>query len=187
MTKKTLASHVESELPSSAATLKELNPKMPDREAVADWVVPDITQINQDKLTDFHPSHVSHVVLIISLHRQEQIMRRVGVRYDSKRPFPFWHFIGKIVSRALFGRDDGLEVMNYIAVRRTEYVAFTTRRCLDGETTHVNVIEVTFERPQPGSPLQCVWKPAGQLVVSKIQDCECNIVRDIARPPPADN
>ncbi|KAM3446894.1 hypothetical protein MY3296_009259 [Beauveria thailandica] len=186
MTKKTLASHVESELPSSA-TLKELNPKMPDREAVADWVVPDITGINQDKLTDFHPSHVSHVVLIISLHRQEQIMRRVGVRYDSKRPFPFWHFIGKIVSRALFGRDDGLEVMNYIAVRRTEYVAFTTRRCLDGETTHVNVVEVTFERPQPGSPLQCVWKPAGQLVVSKIQDCECNIVRDFARSPPADN
>ncbi|OAA45794.1 hypothetical protein BBO_03435 [Beauveria brongniartii RCEF 3172] len=172
MTKNTLAFHVESELPSSA-TLKDLNPKIPDREAVADWVVPDMTPINQDKLTDLHlshVSHVSHVVLIISLDRQEQIMRQVGVRYDSMRPFPFWHFIGKIVSRALFGRDDGLEVMNYIAVRRTEYVAFTTRRCLDGEITHVNVVEVTFERPQPGSLMQCVWKPAGQLVVSKIHD-----------------
>lgn len=99
-------------------------------------------------------------------------MREAGVRYNDDYPFPFWYFIGKMISRALFQKDDCLEIMNYIPVRQIEYVGFSTRAFLDGEMTKINALEVTFKRPQTGAPMECFWRPARQLVIDKIQHCE---------------
>ncbi|KAJ3489949.1 hypothetical protein NLG97_g5885 [Lecanicillium saksenae] len=148
-----------------AAALQELNSNIPYREGAADWTVPGAVTLSEEAFANFDPQSVSHVVLM-----QEQIMREVGVRYNDGYPFAFWYFIGKIMSRTLFERDDRLKIMSYIPVRQIEYVGFTTRRFLDGDVTDINALEVTFKRPQPRSPMECFWKSARQLVIGKIQD-----------------
>lgn len=90
---------------------------------------------------------------------------------------PFWFFLGKIISRALFQEDSWLEVLNYVPVRNIEFVGYTNKQRSDEDDTSsarvvTNVIEVHFSRPQPGEPIRVFWKPARGLIVQKIEECK---------------
>jgi hypothetical protein len=99
-------------------------------------------------------------------------MESVGVPYEFNKPWPFWFFIGKIVSKAFFNNDQQLEWLNAVRVRNTEFIAFTNagKEETDGNRKP-QVIEVDFAKPQPGKKLELFWKPARGLIGQKVQEC----------------
>jgi hypothetical protein len=105
--------------------------------------------------------------------RLTSIMESVGVPYDFNKPWPFWFFIGKIVSKAFFNNDQQLEWLNTVRVRTREFIAFTNA---GNERTNgdqrLQVVEVDFAKPQPGKQLEVFWKPARGLITQKVQECK---------------
>lgn len=124
----------------------------------------------------------------MSVERQTEIFRAVGYSYDWGFPFPFWHFLGKVAAKAVFGSEDGeeeeggavpvLEVLNFVALGRREFVALTTplwREALKArkgggdagvevevemEMLPLKVLEVEFKKVRAGEPLEVFWGPA---------------------------
>ena len=111
----------------------------------------------------------------VSDARQQQVFALMGIRHDYNLPFPFWFFLGKIISKALFQNENLLEVINFVRVRDREFVGYICKghvnQAQDGEK--FSVVEVSFKRPQPGQPIEVFWKPAGALIIQKIEECEC--------------
>jgi hypothetical protein len=130
----------------------------------------------------------------VSINRQIQIFRCIGYQYDWDYPSPFWHFLGKMVAKAVFDDETELRELNFVAIGRREFVAFTTSmwRAAEepearteaqnegdkAETTAqaaelppLNVIEVNFKKPQPGQQIKLAWKPARGLFTAKIREC----------------
>ena len=102
--------------------------------------------------------------------------------YDFNRPWPFWFFIGKIVSKAFFGNEEQLEWLNSVLVRNREYIAFTNTRKnssdLEDQSTgnrRLRVVEADFLKPQPRENLKLFWKPARGIICQKMQDCKSMI------------
>lgn len=117
----------------------------------------------------------------LSDRRLDSIMQSIaGVPYDFDKPWPFWFFIGKIISKAFFDDEEQLEWFNSVRVRTREFIAFTnTKRQkasnqgeLSIEKTGLRVIEVDFSKPQPGEDLKLNWKPAREIICQKVRDCE---------------
>ncbi|KID93350.1 hypothetical protein MAJ_10688, partial [Metarhizium majus ARSEF 297] len=62
----------------------------------------------------------------ISHFRFQSLMQIIaGIPYDFNKSWPFWFFIGKIVSKAFFGVEDQLEWLNVVRVRTREFIAFS--------------------------------------------------------------
>ena len=107
-----------------------------------------------------------------------------GVPYDFNKPWPFWFFIGKTVSKAFFGDEEQLEWFNAVRVRTREFIAFTNiQKQGDFDPNEWNIkkirpqiVEVDFFKPQPGEDLKLFWKPAREIIYQKVQDCEWIIV-----------
>lgn len=112
------------------------------------------------------------------------ILSIAGVPYDFNEPWPFWVFIGKIVSKAFFGNEEQLEWLNAVRVRTREFIAFTNiqnKRDFDPnewniKRTRPQIVEVDFFKPQPGEELKLFWKPARDIIYQKVQGCEWVIV-----------
>ncbi|KAK7424123.1 hypothetical protein QQX98_000733 [Neonectria punicea] len=155
-------------------TLQLVNGKVPYQESAASWVLPDVHLLGEDRFCDFDMKSISHVVLQISGGRQEQVFAQVGVKYEWNLPFPFWHFLGKMLSKALFADDSLLDILNFVPVNNYEFVGYVNKdRVVDNDQKDkdkVNVIDVHLKRPQPGQPIQIFWKPARGLVVRKIEE-----------------
>ena len=117
----------------------------------------------------------------MTLSRQTDIFRYVGYKYDWDYPSPFWHFLGKIVTKAVFDNTAELRELNYVAVGRREFIAYTTSmwtaaveagKAAEGdELPPLNVIEVNFKKPQPGQPLEITWGLARGPITNKIRQC----------------
>jgi hypothetical protein len=129
--------------------------------------------------------------------RQRDIFRYVGYRYDWNFPGPFWAFLGKIAAKGLFN-DDGvttLDELNYVPFGRREFIAYTTPMwraaveagqagAADGgggdapaaELPPLNVVEVTFKKPQPGQPLEMSWSPARPFITAHIKRCKLRLI-----------
>lgn len=107
-----------------------------------------------------------------------------GVPYDFNKPWPFWFFIGKIVSKAFFGDEEQLEWFNAVRVRTREFIAITNiQKKGDFDPNEWNIkkirpqiVEVDFFKPQPGEDLKLFWKPAREIIYQKVQDYEWIIV-----------
>lgn len=103
-----------------------------------------------------------------------------GVPYSFNKPWPFWFFIGKIVSKAFFDDEEQLEWLNAVRVRTREFIAFTNTQKKKGSNTEesnvenmeLQIVEVDFSKPQPGEDLTLFWKPARGIIYQKVQDCE---------------
>lgn len=117
----------------------------------------------------------------LSDRRMDSIMQSVaGIPYDSNKPWPFWFFIGKIISKAFFGDEERLEWLNAVRVRTREFIAFTNIRKdivsnqdkSTVEKARLQVAEIDFSKPQPGKTLEFFWKPARGIICQKVQDCE---------------
>lgn len=117
----------------------------------------------------------------MTLSRQTDIFRYVGYKYDWDYPSPFWHFLGKIVAKAVFDDNAELRELNYVAVGRREFIAYTTSMWTaaveagepagGAELPPLNVIEVNFKKPQPGQPLEMTWGLARGPITNKIRQC----------------
>ncbi len=129
----------------------------------------------------------------MSVKRQTEIFRSVGYNYDWNFPFPFWHFLGKVAARAVFGDEEGggavvpvLEVLNFVVLGKREFVALTTplwREAVgarkgeggvrgEGKMPPLKVLEVEFKKMEDGEPLEVVWGPARAMVTEHIRRCE---------------
>ena len=103
-----------------------------------------------------------------------------GVPYNWHKPWPFWFFIGKIVSKAFFNDEKQLEWLNAVRVQTREFIAFTNtqiNRVSNQETSSIGeaklrIVEIDFPKPQPGENLKLFWKPARGIICQKVQDCE---------------
>lgn len=107
-----------------------------------------------------------------------------GVPYNFNKPWPFWFFVGKIISKAFFDDEEQLEWLNAVRVRTREFIAFTNtqkEKASDHkesniEKTELHIVEVDFSKPQPGENLKLFWKPAREIICQKVQNCEYDSV-----------
>lgn len=106
--------------------------------------------------------------------------------YDSDRPWPFWFFIGKALSKALFGDEQQLQWLNAVRVRNREFVEFINMggdRMSDLELMNrgegkLRVIEVEFSKPIPGEDLKAFWKPAREIIRQRVEECDFPYILD---------
>lgn len=114
----------------------------------------------------------------ITLSRQVDVFQYVGYQYDWNYPAPFWCFLGKLVAKGLFDDKTELDNPNYVAIRRREFIGYTTsmwRAALEAEKAGgkdgrppLNAIEVHFKKPRPGQPLEMIWAPARAMVAAGV-------------------
>jgi hypothetical protein len=91
-----------------------------------------------------------------------------GVPYNFDKPWPFWFFIGKIISKQFFGNEEQLEWLNATRVgSRREFIAFSNT--LNIGKPKLQVVEVNFLKPQPGEDLKLIWKPASGLICQRVR------------------
>jgi hypothetical protein len=122
----------------------------------------------------------------VSITRQQDIFRHVGYQYNWNFLGPFWHFLGKIVAKALFNNDIQLDVLNYFSLGRREFAGYTTpmwtaavkARQADGltEPLPLNVIETSFKKPVPAQPLEMSWAPARSRILIQIERCRLEAI-----------
>lgn len=111
-----------------------------------------------------------------------------GLAYDPNKPWPFWFFIGKVLSKALFGDEQQLKWLNAVRVQNREFIAFTNMRgesmsdleLLNRDKGRLQVIEVDFSKPVPGEDLKAFWKPARGIICQRVEECESPGIRDFS-------
>lgn len=106
-------------------------------------------------------------------------MRSVAaVPYNFNKPWPFWSFIGKMVSKAFFDNEEQVEWLKAVRVWDREFIAFTNTQNIPSQEEQnigegkFRVVEVDFLKPQPGENLKLFWKPARGIICQKVQDCK---------------
>ncbi len=120
----------------------------------------------------------------VTITRQTQIFKSIGYQYDWNVPSPFWDFLGRMAAKAVFDDKVELKELNFVAIRRREFIAYTTSTWKAAAETQkaagktgmegmppLNVVEVNFKKPQPGKPIKVTWTPARALFTSKIRQC----------------
>ncbi|KAH6840609.1 hypothetical protein B0I37DRAFT_448816 [Chaetomium sp. MPI-CAGE-AT-0009] len=156
-----------------------------DKRAAIDAPVPEVRATTQAHLGNFDRNAVIHVVIQVTISRQTQIFKCIGYQYDWDVPSPFWDFLGRIVSKAIFDDQVDLKELNFVTVGRREFVTYTTSvwraeanaqkaagaAGLEG-LPPPNVIEVNFKKPQPGQAMEVTWAPARPLFTAKIRQSD---------------
>lgn len=101
------------------------------------------------------------------------------IPYNFNMPWPFWFFVGKIVSKAFFNNEEQLGWLNTVQVRNREFIAFTNTQISISDQEEqqarkrkLRVVEVDFPKPQPGENLKLFWKPARGIICQKVKDCK---------------
>lgn len=94
-----------------------------------------------------------------------------GISYNCDKPRPFWFFVGKIVSNALFGIEEDLEWLNTVIVWEMKFISFANTQYIvsnqgeEGTTGEdLRVVEVEFPKPQQGGSLNLFWKPTRAII-----------------------
>ncbi|KAF5680506.1 hypothetical protein FCIRC_5824 [Fusarium circinatum] len=159
---------------SSTPHLELVNGQVPYREAVVSWKLPKVLLLGEDSYIDsFELDCVTHVVLQVSDARQRQVFAQIGVQHDYNYPFPFWHFLGKMISQALFENETSLEILSLTRVNDREFVGFENKNHPKGNnSTDINVIEVSLKRPQLNEPMEIFWRPARGIIIQRLRECE---------------
>ena len=89
-----------------------------------------------------------------------------------------------MVAKGVFDDKVVLKELNFVAIRRREFIAYTTSVWKTAAETQKaagktgmegmpppNVIEVNFKKPRPGEPIKMTWTPARALFTVKIRQC----------------
>ena len=107
----------------------------------------------------------------LSDRRLDSIMQSVAsISYDFNKPWPFWFFIEKIISKCFFNDEGQLEWLNAVRVRSREFIAFTNPP-KNADETNLQIVEIDFIKPQPNETLKMFWKPARAIIRQKVKDC----------------
>ncbi|KAL9562999.1 hypothetical protein ACKAV7_012741 [Fusarium commune] len=159
---------------SSTPHLELVNSQVPYRDAVVSWKLPKILLLGEERYIDsFESDCVTHVVLLVSDARQRQVFAQIGVQHDYDYPFPFWHFLGKMISQALFENETSLEILSFTRVNGREFVGFETKNYpKSNNSTDINVIEVSLKRPQPNEPMEIFWRPDRGIIIQRLRECK---------------
>lgn len=101
-----------------------------------------------------------------------------GISFDYDRPWAFWFFIGKIISKAFLNDEGRLQWLNAVRVCTREFIAFsnTSVPTPDRPTVgprNIRVVEVDFLKPQPGENIKLFWKPARAIIRRNVEGCKC--------------
>ncbi|KAK8917136.1 hypothetical protein H634G_09251 [Metarhizium anisopliae BRIP 53293] len=144
---------------------------LPDHRAITVPVpTADITAEVQNQ--GLEAAAISHFVV----QRFNLLMQLIaGIPYDFDKPWPFWFYIGKIVSKAFFSVEDQLEWLNAVRVRTREFIAFSNTSTVNDngpndETRRIQVVEVNFLKPQPGENIKLFWKPARGIISKQVEN-----------------
>ncbi|KAK4151835.1 hypothetical protein C8A00DRAFT_35504 [Chaetomidium leptoderma] len=158
-------------------TLLPLTEGVPDDAAISALVL-EVRATTEERFKDFAIDAITHVVISVTLSRQIDILGYVGYQYDWGCPGPCWYFLGKIVAKGVFDDKTELQELNYVAIRRREFIAYTTsmwgaaveaeKAAGRAEKPPRSVIEVHFKKPQPGQPLEMTWAPARGLIAARV-------------------
>ncbi|KAK4034078.1 hypothetical protein C8A01DRAFT_19064 [Parachaetomium inaequale] len=115
----------------------------------------------------------------VTIARQTDIFRYIGYQYDWDIPGPFWRFLGKMAAKAILDSKAELRELNFVAVGRREFIAYTTsmwtaaveakKAAGMADIPPFSVIEVNFKKPRPGRPLEMTWAPARDLVTTRVK------------------
>ncbi|KAE8401950.1 hypothetical protein BDV37DRAFT_285210 [Aspergillus pseudonomiae] len=144
---------------------------LPDNEAITVPVL--LAEVTaEERSRTFPVADITHFVVQRSDRRLDLIMQSVaGIPYSFNKPWPFWFFICKIVSKALFDDENQLKWLNAVRVRDREFIAFTNTQS-NVEEAKLQVVEIDLPKPQPGEPLKLFGRPAREIICPKVQDCE---------------
>ncbi|KAF5575386.1 hypothetical protein FPANT_11365 [Fusarium pseudoanthophilum] len=159
---------------SSTPHLELVNGQVPYRDAVVSWKLPKVLLLGEERYIDsFELDCVTHVVLQISDARQRQVFAQIGVQHDYGYPFPFWHFLGKMISQALFENETSLEILSFTRVNDREFIGFENKNYpQSNNSTDITVIEVCVKRPQTNEPMEIFWRPARGIIIQRLRECE---------------
>ncbi|KKK12254.1 hypothetical protein ARAM_002692, partial [Aspergillus rambellii] len=156
---------------------------LPEHQAIT-AVVPTVPVKCNDQPGRFPLRESTHFVLRLSDKRLEGIMRSViGISYDFHRPWPFWYFVGKIMSKALFGteHENQLELLNSARVHNREFILFSNAHRPDsrqqgdkasGRERQIRVVHVECTYPKRGVEMELGWTPAREDVCQLVQHCK---------------
>ncbi|KAM5376052.1 hypothetical protein ACJA88_007163 [Fusarium oxysporum] len=155
--------------PESLSTphLELVNGQVPYRDAVVSWKIPKVELLGEERYIDsFESDCVTHVVLQVSDVRQRQVFSQIGVQHDYGYPFPFWHFLGKMISQALFENETSLEILSFTRVNDREFVGFENKNYpKSSNSTDINAVGVSLKRPRPNEPMEIFWRPARGIII----------------------
>ncbi|OAA61396.1 hypothetical protein ISF_05475 [Cordyceps fumosorosea ARSEF 2679] len=145
---------------SSPPELIHLDPALPYRLASAAWPLPDVTRLNEAIFDNLDLDLITHLVLM-----SRSSDTSASATNPRRTPFRSGTFSARSPPKPCGKTENRLEVLNFIAVRRHEYVAFETQRGREQGSE-----EVTLNRPQPGHPIRCFWKPAREIITRQVQE-----------------
>ncbi len=108
---------------------------------------------------------------------QVEIFASASILYNFHTPFPFWHFLGRIVSMAFLGREDQLQIVQASHGGSREYVTFATRFHIENEEADIGkVLEVSLGWEDGQDPkvehIRAFWQPARDGIVNLIRQGE---------------
>lgn len=113
----------------------------------------------------------------VSDARQRQVFAQIGIKHDYNYPYPFWFFLGKMVSQALFEKETSLDILSFTRVNDREFVGFENKDFhKDNSSNGIKVIEVNLKRPHPNEPVEIFWRPARGIIVQRLRECESRIL-----------
>lgn len=99
-----------------------------------------------------------------------------GAVYDSNDTPEYLDFIGKMLSKAIFGKENQLEWLGTECHGRCQFFAFTnikkTEKCAQSQSSadgRLQVIEIMFLRSRPQEKRKIFWRPAREIVCRLVQ------------------
>ncbi|OOF94943.1 hypothetical protein ASPCADRAFT_208590, partial [Aspergillus carbonarius ITEM 5010] len=83
-----------------------MDPSLPDSQAIT-APIPPISITVEERFKSIDIETITHVVVHLPDKRLNQIMLcAANIPYDFDKPWAYWFFIGKILSRGFFGNED---------------------------------------------------------------------------------
>ncbi|KAJ5272587.1 hypothetical protein N7478_007712 [Penicillium angulare] len=101
-------------------------------------------------------AEITHFVVQLSAKRMNSIMQSVvGIPYDHNKPWPYWFFIGKIVSKTFLNNEEQLEWLKFVHVHDREFIGFintqinrvSNQEDAKAEEVYLQVVEINFLKP----------------------------------------
>ncbi|KAJ5467678.1 hypothetical protein N7475_005430 [Penicillium sp. IBT 31633x] len=139
--------------------------------------VPDLDLQGEIKYEDYNLSNIIHVVAHLSDTRISDIIESAtGAVYDSNDTPEYLDFIGKMLSKAIFGKENLLEWLGTECHGRRQFVAFTNikkkEKCAQRQSSadgRLQVIEIMFLWSRPQEKRKIFWRPAREIVCRRVQ------------------
>ncbi|RAL01111.1 uncharacterized protein BO80DRAFT_455224 [Aspergillus ibericus CBS 121593] len=124
---------------------------LPDDRAIT-VPVPAVNLTVEDRFQNFEVSEISHVVVQLSDKRLDSIMQScASLTYNFDKPWPFWFFIGKTLSKVFFE--------NILDPTKPNHIEEELR-----------VVEVDFSKPIRGEDLKAFWKSGREITCQRVRE-----------------